>query len=175
MHHSPAQLRILYFSYKFLRSFSGAGDPFPGWSDIESSEEIALRDAKLHGFPSPLLQKTKDEVKLDVAKAWEDELEKLAIKLPRTMKRIKKVADVDTMLRSILVWRGCSLSRLFWSAGMRRRVNWSSFLIIWASKCLQIWSNSAIMYHGHLSAIAKKLGFKNNSNRERLTVWLKKV
>lgn len=52
-------------------------------------------------------------MKLDVAKAWEDELEKLALKLPRTMARIKKVADVDEVLRSILAWRGCSLSRLF--------------------------------------------------------------
>lgn len=72
-----------------------------------------MQDAKLHGFLFSLLQKTKDGLKLDVAKAWEDELEKLALKLPRTMERIKKVADVDAMLCSILAWRGCSLSKLF--------------------------------------------------------------
>ncbi|KAF2186234.1 hypothetical protein K469DRAFT_726298 [Zopfia rhizophila CBS 207.26] len=78
---------ILHPSYEFLRSFSGAGD------------------AKLHGFPSPLPENTEDGVKWDVAKAWEDELEKLNVKRPRTMKGIEKVADVDAVLRSILPWR----------------------------------------------------------------------
>lgn len=44
-------------------------------------------------------------MKWDVAKAWEDELEKLDVKRPRTMKGIEKIADVDTVLRSILPWR----------------------------------------------------------------------
>lgn len=96
---------ILHPSYEFLRSFDGAGGQFQGWSDVESSEQTALRDAKLHGFPSPLPQGTKDGVKWDVAKAWEDELEKLNVKRPRTMKGIEKVADVDAVLRSILPWR----------------------------------------------------------------------
>lgn len=96
---------ILHPSYEFLRSFSGAGGQLQGWSDVESNEQTALRDAKLHGFPSPLPQGTKDGVKWDVAKAWEDELEKLDVKRPRTMKGIEKVADVDAVLRSILPWR----------------------------------------------------------------------
>ncbi|KAF1993926.1 hypothetical protein P154DRAFT_47525 [Amniculicola lignicola CBS 123094] len=96
---------ILHPSYEILRSFSGAGGQFQGWSDIESSEQTALRDAKLHSFPSPLPENTKDGVKWDVAKAWEDELEKLNVKRPRTMKGIEKVADVDAVLRSILPWR----------------------------------------------------------------------
>ncbi|KAF2021815.1 hypothetical protein BU24DRAFT_417453 [Aaosphaeria arxii CBS 175.79] len=95
---------ILHPSYD-LRSFSGAGSQFQGWSDIESSEQTALRDAKLHGFPSPLPEDTEDGVKWDVAKAWEDELEKLDVKRPRTMEGIEKVADVDAVLRSILPWR----------------------------------------------------------------------
>ena len=66
---------------------------------------MALRDAKLHGFPSPLPPTTKDRVKWEVVKAWEDELEKLDVKRPRNMRGIDKVADVDTILRSILPWR----------------------------------------------------------------------
>jgi hypothetical protein len=96
---------ILHPSHEFLRSFSGAGDQFQGWSDIESSEQTALRDAKLNGFPSLLPEDTGDGVKWDVAKAWEDELEKLDVKRPRTMKGIEKIADVDAVLRSILPWR----------------------------------------------------------------------
>ena len=96
---------ILHSSYEFSRSFSGVGRQFQGWSDVESSEQTALRDAKLHGFPSPLPQGTKDRVKWDVAKAWENELEKLDVKRPSTMKGIEKVADVDAVLRSVLPWR----------------------------------------------------------------------
>ncbi|PVI01562.1 hypothetical protein DM02DRAFT_727843 [Periconia macrospinosa] len=96
---------ILHPSYEFLRSFSGAGGKFQGWSDIESTEQTALRDAKLHGFPSPLPADTGNKVKWDVAKAWEDELEKLDVKRPRTMKGIEKIADVDAVLRCILPWR----------------------------------------------------------------------
>lgn len=64
-----------------------------------------MQHAKLHGFPSPLPQGTKDGVKWDVAKAWKDELEKLDVKRPRSMKGIENVADVDAVLRSILPWR----------------------------------------------------------------------
>lgn len=96
---------ILHPSYEFLRSFSGAGGQFQGWSDIESSEQTALRDAKLHGFPSPLPENAEDGVRWDMAKAWEDELEKLNVKRPRTIRGIEKVADVDAVLRSILPWR----------------------------------------------------------------------
>ncbi|KAF2117036.1 kinase-like domain-containing protein [Lophiotrema nucula] len=96
---------ILHPSYEFLRSFSGAGGQFQGWSDIESSEQTALRDAKLHGFPSTLPENTEDGVKWDVAKVWEDELERLDVQRPRTIKGIEKVADVDAVIRSILPWR----------------------------------------------------------------------
>ncbi|KAH7397398.1 kinase-like domain-containing protein [Pyrenochaeta sp. MPI-SDFR-AT-0127] len=96
---------ILHPSYEFLRSFSGAGGQFQGWSDIESSEQTALRDAKLHGFPSTLPENTEDGVKWGVAKVWEDELARLDVRRPRTIKGIDKVADVDAVLRSILPWR----------------------------------------------------------------------
>jgi hypothetical protein len=96
---------ILHPSYEFLYSFSGAGGQFQGWSDIESSEQRALRDAKLHGFPSTLPENTENGVKWDVAKVWEDELERLNVQRPRTIKGIEKVADVDAVLRSILPWR----------------------------------------------------------------------
>lgn len=96
---------ILHPSYEFLRSFSGAGGQFQGWSDIESSEQTALRDAKLHGFPLTLPESIEDGVKWNVAKVWEDELERLDVQRPRTIKGIEKVADVDDVLRSILPWR----------------------------------------------------------------------
>jgi hypothetical protein len=96
---------ILHPSYEFLRSFSGAGGQFQGWSDIESKEQTALRDAKLHGFPSPLPESSEDGVNWEVAKAWEDELERLDVKRPRTIVGIEKIADVDAVLRSILPWR----------------------------------------------------------------------
>jgi hypothetical protein len=64
-----------------------------------------LRDAKLNGFPSTLPENTNDGVKWDVAKTWEDELERLNVQRPRTIKGIEKVADVDAVLRSILPWR----------------------------------------------------------------------
>lgn len=92
-------------SYEFLRSFDGAGGQFRGWFGDEASEQAALREAKLHGFPSPLPPTTKDGVKWDIAKAWEDELEKMDVKRPRNIKGIDKVADADTVLRTILPWR----------------------------------------------------------------------
>lgn len=96
---------ISHPSYEFLRSFDQAGGQFRGWSSDEASDAMTLRDAKLHGFPSPLPPTTKDGVKWEVAKAWEDELEKLDVKRPGNMRGIDKVADVDTILRSILPWR----------------------------------------------------------------------
>jgi hypothetical protein len=92
-------------SYEFLRSFLGAGGQFRGWCGEKGSEEAALTEARLHGFPSPLPQSTEDGVNWELAKAMEEELEKFDVKRPRTMKGIEKVADVDTVLRTILPWR----------------------------------------------------------------------
>lgn len=92
-------------SYEFLRSFGSTGGRFRGWSSDEATEDMALREAQLHGFPSPLPPSTKDGVKWDVVKAWEDELEKVGVKRPRNILGIDKVADVDTVLRTILPWR----------------------------------------------------------------------
>ncbi|KAI0550663.1 hypothetical protein F4679DRAFT_594575 [Xylaria curta] len=96
---------IMHRSYEFLRSFDGAGGQFRGWSGDEASEQAALRNAKLNGFPSPLPPSTGDGINWEVAKAWEDELERLNVKRPRTIEGIDKVADVDTVLRTILPWR----------------------------------------------------------------------
>lgn len=94
-------------SYEFLRSFDGAGGQFRGWSGDEAGDKAALRDAKLHGFPSPLPKTTEAAggVNWPVAKAWEDELERQDVKRPRTIPGIDRVANVDTVLRSILLWR----------------------------------------------------------------------
>ena len=94
-------------SYEFLRSFDGHGGQLRGWSGEECSEQLALRDAKLHGFPSPLPQSSESEdgVKWEVVKAWEDELDRAEVQRPRTIKGIEKVADVDAVLRTIMPWR----------------------------------------------------------------------
>lgn len=97
---------ILHPSYEFLRSFLGAGGQFRGWCGDEGGEQAALSEARLHGFPSPLPQSTEDgEVNWELAKAMDEELEKLDVKRPRTMKGIEKVANVDTILRTIIPWR----------------------------------------------------------------------
>ncbi|KAI0421131.1 hypothetical protein F5X98DRAFT_330196 [Xylaria grammica] len=97
---------ILHPSYEFLRSLGDAGGQFRGWLSDEASEEEQLRKAKLYGFPSPLPATTKDgKVDWEVAKAWETEMEKLNVKRPATIRGIDKVADVDTILRTILPWR----------------------------------------------------------------------
>ncbi|OCL06955.1 hypothetical protein AOQ84DRAFT_409907 [Glonium stellatum] len=96
---------ILHPSYEFIRSFTGAGGQFRGWCGEEGGEQAALSEARLHGFPSPLPQSTEGGVNWELAKALEEELEKLDVKRPRTIKGIEKVADVDTVLRTILPWR----------------------------------------------------------------------
>lgn len=97
---------ILHPSYEFLRSLGDAGGQFRGWSSDEASEEELLRKAKLYGFPSPLPVTTEGgKVNWEVAKAWEDEIEELNVKRPATIEGIDKVADVDTILRTILPWR----------------------------------------------------------------------
>jgi len=96
---------ISHPSYEFLRSFSGAGGQFRGWTDDEESDQAALRHAKLHGFPSPLPLTKEDGVNWEMAKAWEDALEGAGARRPRNIEGIEGVADIDTILRSILPWR----------------------------------------------------------------------
>ncbi|KAL4797171.1 hypothetical protein BDV19DRAFT_387703 [Aspergillus venezuelensis] len=96
---------ILHPSYEFLRSFDGAGGQFRGWSGDKDIEELALREAKLHEFPSPLPDSTEDGVQWEDAKIWEDALEEAGVERPRTITGIDKVADVDAILRMILPWR----------------------------------------------------------------------
>ncbi|KAK4101154.1 hypothetical protein N658DRAFT_566895 [Parathielavia hyrcaniae] len=75
---------ILHPWYEFLRSFSGTGGQFRGPVQRlvrgRRGDEAALRNAKLHGFPSPLPSNKADD-------------------------GTDKVADVDTVLQAILPWR----------------------------------------------------------------------
>ncbi|KAK4033633.1 hypothetical protein C8A01DRAFT_49817 [Parachaetomium inaequale] len=98
---------ILHPSYEFLRSFNNAGGQFRGWYVDEESDEAAIRHAKLHGFPSPLPPTKPDDgaVNWEDAKAWEDALQEVGAKRPRTIQGIDNVADVDTVLQAILPWR----------------------------------------------------------------------
>lgn len=92
-------------SYEFLRSFDGYVGQFKGWSGNDDSEELALHDAKLHGFPSPLPASTEDGVNWEAAKAWEDQLEMVDALRPSTIEGIDDVADIDAILRGIAPWR----------------------------------------------------------------------
>ncbi|CAI7647095.1 unnamed protein product [Penicillium bialowiezense] len=98
---------VLHPSYEFLCSFGGVGGKFGGWFGIEAREERALHQAKLHGFPDPLPDDQQDgeSIQWKVAKAWEDALENAGCKRPMTIPGIDIVADVDTLLSSILPWR----------------------------------------------------------------------
>jgi hypothetical protein len=44
-------------------------------------------------------------VNWELAKAMDDELERLDARRPRTIRGIEKIADVDTVLRTITPWR----------------------------------------------------------------------
>ncbi|KAF2763253.1 hypothetical protein EJ05DRAFT_506868 [Pseudovirgaria hyperparasitica] len=96
---------ILHPSYEYLRSFLGAGGQFRGWCGEEGGEQAALTEARLHGFPSPLPQSTENGVDWEAARVLDEELEKLDVRRPKTIKGIEKVADVDTILRTIVPWR----------------------------------------------------------------------
>ncbi|KAJ5918560.1 hypothetical protein N7466_010552 [Penicillium verhagenii] len=97
----------LHPSYEFLRSFSGLGGQFRGWSGVEGHEQKALKDAKLNCFPDTFPDEKDKEslVQWKVAKVWEDKLERAGCKRPSTMPGIDRVADVDALLSSILPWR----------------------------------------------------------------------
>lgn len=94
-------------SYEYLRSFLGVGGQFRGWCGDQGLQEAALTEARLHGFPSPLPESSDDDggVNWELAKALDEELTEAGARRPRTMKGIEKVADVDTVLRTILPWR----------------------------------------------------------------------
>jgi hypothetical protein len=147
---------ILHLSYEFPRSFYGAGGQFRGWYVDEESDEAALRHAKLYEFPSPL-PPTKTAggdgaapVNWEDAKAWEDALEEVGAQRPRTMRGIDKVADVDTVLQTILPWRvtnsdvlSCRRTRRSCSAGTTRRSTWTSFSAGWVTRR---WCVGAVSY-----------------------------
>lgn len=71
----------------------------------EDAEQLALRDAKLHGFPSPLPPSDEERLSWELPKAGEDELEKAQVLRPRTILGIEHVADADAILGAIAPWR----------------------------------------------------------------------
>lgn len=95
---------ISHPSYDFFCSFSDVGGHFQGWSGDEDTEQVALHDAKLHGFPSRLPPSSEDRVDWELAKAWEDELEKAQVLRPLTIQGIEHVADVQELLGAIGPW-----------------------------------------------------------------------
>ena len=96
---------ISHPSYEFFRSFDGAGGQFRGWRGDEDTEQLALRDAKLHGFPSPLPPRSEEGVDWELMAAWQDELEKTQVLRPSTIRGIEHVADVVAVLTAITPWR----------------------------------------------------------------------
>jgi len=63
-----------------------------------------LHEAELNGFPLPLPASSEDGVQWEVAKAWEDEVEKAQVDRPSNIRGIEHVADVDAILTGILPW-----------------------------------------------------------------------
>ncbi|KAK4664305.1 uncharacterized protein QC763_0084630 [Podospora pseudopauciseta] len=83
----------------FFAHLTGLGVNFESW-------EVALRDAKLHGFPASLPSTSESDSGVDwvVAREWEA-LEAEGVRRPRTIDGTDKVADVDAILCAILPWR----------------------------------------------------------------------
>ncbi|KAK0726542.1 hypothetical protein B0T21DRAFT_385758 [Apiosordaria backusii] len=104
---------ILHPAYEFFRSFGPNGGRFTGWitdSDSEGRELLELRRAKLTGeFPSPLPTPRETPngpgVDWELARAWENELQKINVKRPSTIQGMGKLADVDELLGSLTPWR----------------------------------------------------------------------
>lgn len=84
---------IQHPSYEFLCSFSGGlGGQFRARSAVEGSEQTALMNAKLRGFPSPLptlAHQGDGEIDWQTAKAWEEALEEVGAKRPKTIPGIE--------------------------------------------------------------------------------------
>ncbi|KAJ4251519.1 hypothetical protein NW762_011506 [Fusarium torreyae] len=70
----------------------------------DDTEESTLMKAMLHGFPETLPETTGD-VQWELAKALEDELAKVGVKRPRTIKGMDKIAEVHAVLQAVLPWR----------------------------------------------------------------------
>ena len=96
--------RISHPSYEFFRSFGDTGGQFQGWSGDEDTKQLALHDAKLHEFPSPLPPSSEERENWELAEAWEDELGKVQVLRPRTIQGIEQVADVEAILGAIGPW-----------------------------------------------------------------------
>lgn len=95
---------ISHPSYEFFCSFGDTGGRFQGWSGDEDTEQLALHDAKLHGFPSPLPPSLKEKVNWALSDAWENELGKVHVLRPRTVQGIEHVADIEAILGAIGPW-----------------------------------------------------------------------
>ncbi|KAI5859883.1 phosphotransferase enzyme family-domain-containing protein [Durotheca rogersii] len=103
---------ILHPAYEFFRSFNSTGGRLSGWlsaTTLEEKEAVALRNAKLTGqFPSPLpvavASSNGPGVDWELARAWDEELQKLDVKRPSSIQGIDKIADVDEVLGTLLPW-----------------------------------------------------------------------
>lgn len=104
---------ILHPAYEFFRSFSDIGGRLSGrlvGTTSQEKEAAALRTAKLTGrFPSPLpvFAESGDSSTVDweLARAWEEELQKCGVKRPSTIEGIDKIANVDELLTALWPWR----------------------------------------------------------------------
>ena len=90
---------------EYFASFGSGWGRLQAFSSNETPDEGALRSYKFQGFPERLPEETKDGVQWELAKAWEEELEKLHVMRPRTIKGIEQVADIEAILHAILPWR----------------------------------------------------------------------
>ncbi|KAF2963489.1 hypothetical protein GQX73_g10081 [Xylaria multiplex] len=95
----------------YFNTFNNTGGRLSGWlgdTTPKEKEAAALRDAKLTGqFPSPLpipVAPGNAGVDWELAQAWEDELQKLDVKRPSSIRGIGKIADVDEVVGSLSPW-----------------------------------------------------------------------
>lgn len=84
---------------EFLRSFSDLSGKLPG-PFHKDPEMPALRVALLQGFPNPLTQ-SQSSVSWEVAKAWDDELERRNILRPRTIKGMDALSGIFWLSQQI--------------------------------------------------------------------------
>ena len=90
---------------EFLRSFSDLSGKLPG-PFHKDPEMSALREALLQGFPDPLPQ-SESTISWEVAKAWDDELDRRNIQRPRTIKGIDALSGVFWLSQQICPFLLC--------------------------------------------------------------------
>ena len=103
---------------EFLRSFSDLSGKLPGHFQ-KDPEMSALRTALLQGFPNPLPQ-SQASVSWEVAKAWDDELERRNIMRPRTIKGMDALSGIFWLSQQICPFLLCEPTVLKYRTSLQK-------------------------------------------------------